>query len=282
MHSIICIWRNTQSDNFLMDFYLCSVSKLLANYKEEKFPATRELLEKIVKDLMNLDELKYQLSNEYLTIVVKDGDQEFDISPSQLQLYQLPPQLVTLKQQLIDFYQNLVDLYNPNFLNYCNNHWQSLGNAHWRSSMMLCSINDRDVYDLYDFKDSLITSGGNSGINLKFTQDIVVPAKSLGFKIDFKVNVENDTKHGYLLMPRSSISKTPLRMSNSIGLIDTTYRGNLIATVDNHSSEDYRLEKGASLFQVVRHDLGSQWSLMRVPQLGVTQRGDGGFGSTGK
>ena len=39
-------------------------------------------------------------------------------------------------------------------------------------------------------------------------------------------------------MPRSSISKTPLRMSNSVGLIDGGYRGEIMASVDNISDDD--------------------------------------------
>ena len=42
------------------------------------------------------------------------------------------------------------------------------------------------------------------------------------------------TPCGYYLYPRSSTgSKTPLRLSNSIGVIDSGYRGNLIACFDN-------------------------------------------------
>ena len=39
----------------------------------------------------------------------------------------------------------------------------------------------------------------------------------------------------YMLVPRSSISKTPLRMANSIGIIDAGYRGEIMAAVDNIS-----------------------------------------------
>ena len=43
---------------------------------------------------------------------------------------------------------------------------------------------------------------------------------------------------------RSSISKTPLRMSNSIGLIDGGYRGELKVYVDNISDDPFELKKG--------------------------------------
>ena len=55
-------------------------------------------------------------------------------------------------------------------------------------------------------------------------------------------------------MPRSSISKTPLRLANSIGLIDGGYRGELMAMCDNVKAEPYTVEKGQRLFQIVACD----------------------------
>ena len=82
-------------------------------------------------------------------------------------------------------------------------------------------------------------------------------------------------------MPRSSISKTPLRMSNSIGLIDGGYRGEIMASCDNIKDYEYQVEKGQRLFQIVSPDLSSiQFTI--VDNLSDTSRGLGGFGSTGK
>ena len=52
-------------------------------------------------------------------------------------------------------------------------------------------------------------------------------------------------------MPRSSIAKTPLRLCNSIGLIDGGYRGEIMAAVDNIKGEDYTVEPNQRLFQLV-------------------------------
>ena len=52
-------------------------------------------------------------------------------------------------------------------------------------------------------------------------------------------------------MPRSSISKTPLRLANSIGLIDGGYRGEIMAMCDNIKTDSYTVEKGQRLFQIV-------------------------------
>ena len=45
----------------------------------------------------------------------------------------------------------------------------------------------------------------------------------------------------YYLFPRSSISKTPLRLSNSIGLIDGGYRGEIMASCDNIKNYTYEI-----------------------------------------
>ncbi len=89
----------------------------------------------------------------------------------------------------------------------------------------------------------------------------------------------------YLLLARSSTSMTPLRMSNQIGLADAGYRGELIARVD--CFEDFEIEKGRRLFQIVQHNwlpftkvvlVDSAEELPKAPDT----RGEGGFGSTGK
>ena len=92
----------------------------------------------------------------------------------------------------------------------------------------------------------------------------------------------------YLLLPRSSMSLTPLRLSNSVGLADAGYRGELIARVDCLSNDmTYAIHHGRRLFQVVQHNwlpwkevifVGSLDDLPAPPD----NRGAGGFGSTGQ
>ena len=128
---------------------------------------------------------------------------------------------------------------------------------------------------------------GDSGLDLFFPEDIFVPANSLGFMVDLQIQSEalnNDQNLSYWLMPRSSISKTPLRMSNSIGLIDAGYRGNIMVALDNHSSEPFTIQKDTRLFQICSPIL--EPIDVEVLELGEnlseTDRGNNGFGSTGK
>ena len=84
----------------------------------------------------------------------------------------------------------------------------------------------------------------------------------------------------YKLYPRSSIVKTPLRLSNSVGIIDAGYRGNIKAFVDNIKDIPFTIEKGTRLFQICGPYLESI-SFEIVQDLSYSQRGSGGFGSTG-
>ena len=99
--------------------------------------------------------------------------------------------------------------------------------------------------------------------------------------IHLEIACETEEGSPYLLMPRSSIAKTPLRLSNSIGLIDGGYRGEIMAAVDNIKDEAYTVEPGQRLFQLVAMD-GSPIHFELVEALSDTTRGEGGFGSTGK
>ncbi|NQU27059.1 MAG: dUTP diphosphatase [Candidatus Marinimicrobia bacterium] len=120
---------------------------------------------------------------------------------------------------------------------------------------------------------------GDAGLDLFVIDEMHIQGNTTAF-IHFKIACENLNREPYYLMPRSSISKTPLRMSNSIGLIDAGYRGEIIAAVDNIRQEDYTIQPGQRLFQVVAVD-GSPISFRLVNELSETSRGAGGFGSTG-
>lgn len=88
---------------------------------------------------------------------------------------------------------------------------------------------------------------------------------------------------GYFLMPRSSISKTSLRLANSVGVIDSGYRGELIAMFDCFYG-DYKIEEGSRLMQIVAPSMMPIYPILvdSEEELGTTSRGEGGFGSTGK
>lgn len=88
---------------------------------------------------------------------------------------------------------------------------------------------------------------------------------------------------GYMLMlaPRSSMSKTPLVIPNSFGVIDADYRGEIKGIFKNTSDDEYLIQKGDRLLQGILVPVGAL-KLLEVAQLTETVRGAGGIGSTGK
>ena len=84
----------------------------------------------------------------------------------------------------------------------------------------------------------------------------------------------------YYIYPRSSISKTPLRLANSVGIIDSGYRGTLKLALDNIKTKDYTITAGQRLAQLCAGDL-QPFSASLCTELTATARAEGGFGSTG-
>jgi dUTP pyrophosphatase len=129
----------------------------------------------------------------------------------------------------------------------------------------------------------------DSGFDLYCPEDLVVPAGGTVF-VDLGIRCQLEggplavasaiATHGYYLYPRSSLSKTPLRLANSVGIIDAGYRGTLKAAVDNRSNEDYTIKKGDRLFQICMPSL-EPFAVRFAAVDRATERGEGGMGSTG-
>ena len=119
---------------------------------------------------------------------------------------------------------------------------------------------------------------GDSGLDVFITKNQIIKS---GETVILRLGIacENLDKKSYLLMARSSISKTPIRLSNSIGLIDAGYRGEIMASVDNIKNIDYEVKVGQRLFQIVCME-GEPIKFRLDDNLSVTDRGKGGFGST--
>lgn len=123
---------------------------------------------------------------------------------------------------------------------------------------------------------------GDSGIDLFFPKDVIVPANT-SVMIDLEICCEMINSSGdnvsYYVYPRSSISKTPLIMHNSVGIIDAGYRNSIKVVVYNTSNFVYEIMCGQKLFQICEPGL-SPIVLSVVEDLSKTDRGSG-FGSSG-
>jgi dUTP pyrophosphatase len=157
---------------------------------------------------------------------------------------------------------------------------------------LLKPVND-DVKQLY--KNHATYHAGDSGLDLFIIKDEVIPAgqtKIIDLGICCQLRKQkfscifnklmSEKYYSYTMYPRSSISKTPLRVANSVGLCDAAYTGTLKAALHNTDpNNDFTVKKGERYVQLTYPNL-EEVSFMLVDELRDTTRGSGGFGSTGK
>jgi dUTP pyrophosphatase len=170
--------------------------------------------------------------------------------------------------------------------------------------------------------DTTFQSTMNDILNVDSGFDLFVPAsqefsitdttegvgEGLQYKLDHNVSCAMYRKEpsgllvpvGYYMYPRSSISKTPLSLANSVGIIDSGYRGHLIAKFNirhfgngvgtgggggssggTDDVNEFSVEPYSRLCQICTPDLSPLSHIQIVDSLTSTTRGDGGFGSTG-
>lgn len=107
-------------------------------------------------------------------------------------------------------------------------------------------------------------------------------------KVDMYIQNGNIVPEPYKIHPRSSIYKKSFRLANCTGIIDTGYRGNLGVLIDNNNNLGILPKKDRNkiipyqkYFQICKADL-KNFKVSIVDELPETERGEGGFGSTGK
>lgn len=135
---------------------------------------------------------------------------------------------------------------------------------------------------------NMVSSYMDAGFDLFVPHSININYQSCSNKVDHGIKCSmtfNGLPTAFYLYPRSSTgSKTPLRLSNSVGIIDSGYRGNIIAMFDNISCNNYNVSSNDRLTQICGPNIMYPiYPVLvdNVEELGTTLRGDGGFGSTG-
>lgn len=76
-------------------------------------------------------------------------------------------------------------------------------------------------------------------------------------------------------------AKTPLRIANGVGTIDSGYKGEIMVLFDNISGKDYEIKAGDRIAQI-RPVPAYKFRSVEVENVGTSERGEGGFGSSGK
>jgi dUTP pyrophosphatase len=124
---------------------------------------------------------------------------------------------------------------------------------------------------------------GSSGVDLRANIDSPVTLRPLerlliptGIFIELPLNYEAQVR------PRSGLAnKYGLTCLNSPGTVDADYRGELKVIIINLSNEDHTIQHGDRIAQMVISKVERvKWK--QVQKLSATDRGEGGFGHTGK
>ena len=100
-------------------------------------------------------------------------------------------------------------------------------------------------------------------------------------KIGTGVAIELPVQYFGAIFARSGLAtKKGLRPANCVGVCDSDYRGEYIVPIHNDSDEDKIIEPGERIAQLIVMPF-AEVSFREVKELTDTERGDGGFGSSG-
>lgn len=121
---------------------------------------------------------------------------------------------------------------------------------------------------------------GDAGMDLTCTSKV----SNTTFQVTYDTGLAIEIPKGYvgLVFPRSSIKNTELTLSNSVGVIDSGYRGSIQAVFNKSAgldSMDYKI--GERIAQLIILPYPSI-EFEEVDELSNTERGTGSYGSTGK
>lgn len=121
---------------------------------------------------------------------------------------------------------------------------------------------------------------GDAGLDLRITQAVTLEPMQrviVGCGVAFEI----PTGCVGLVCPRSGLaSKQGITLANSVGIIDSGYRGEVCAALVNLGYETVTLEAGTRVCQLLIMPY-VPCELVMVDELSDTERGAGGFGSTG-
>ncbi|SHK22311.1 dUTP diphosphatase [Paramaledivibacter caminithermalis] len=121
---------------------------------------------------------------------------------------------------------------------------------------------------------------GDAGMDLYSTDEIIIlPGERAlihtGIKIQLPPNTEAQIR------PRSGLAlKNGITLLNTPGTIDEGYRGEIGIIVINHGTEEFRVTRGMKIAQMVIKPV-LRVEVEQVDYLNNSERGEGGFGSTG-
>ena len=119
----------------------------------------------------------------------------------------------------------------------------------------------------------------DAGADLKASESSIVPARGKAL-VSTGLCLELPEGHVGLIWPRSGLA-VKHSIDCGAGVIDSTYRGEIKVLLFNHSDENFTIESGNRIAQLLVQKI-EHINFISVDSLEKTQRNEAGFGSTGK
>lgn len=120
---------------------------------------------------------------------------------------------------------------------------------------------------------------GDAGLDLRAVEDYVVPVgQSKLVRTGFRCEIPAGSVG--LVFPRSGLGSQGITLRNAVGVVDSGYRGEVRAAVWNTTDHPVTISRGDRVCQMVVMPY-CQCSVDAVDELGDTERGTDGYGSTG-
>lgn len=124
-----------------------------------------------------------------------------------------------------------------------------------------------------------VASSGAAGYDLFASETMIVPARGKAL-VPTGLAIAVPQGHYGRIAPRSSLAWKH-HIDVGAGVIDRDYRGPVGVVLFNHANEDYSIDVGDRIAQLILERI-SECPVHETDQLVPTERGSGGFGSTGK
>lgn len=153
--------------------------------------------------------------------------------------------------------------------------------------LQISQISDNMELKFKRLKDSAVLpirgTKGAAGIDLTCTNITTTLNEANQLMLVYHTDLAVEIPKGYvgLLVPRSSIWKKSLMLTDSLGIIDADFRGEIVAIMKATTDTVPAIYKQGERFCQLVILKKPEYTIKEVEELSKTERGEGGFGSTG-
>ena len=120
---------------------------------------------------------------------------------------------------------------------------------------------------------------GDAGLDLRAVEDVTVPPAFVTM-VRTGLHVEIPDGCVGLVFPRSGLGSRGITLKNAVGVVDSGYRGEVLAAIWNTTLEDFRISRGDRIVQMVVMPY-CPCTVEETFELSDSERGTDGYGSTG-